>query len=105
MKLGRAPSADDGWRKKPGRKNRARWCGGHEGREHQPTIVLDKTLAGFTSCRPLSRTGQKSHVWTCIHVTVCGVCGRTLRGLGEGTECPERPEGLRVAWLGESLCQ
>lgn len=85
------------------RKNRARWCGGHVGREHEPEIRLDKTIEGMrridprrfdTRCRwslwmvtgaPVS---GELH-WSCGHQSICKVCGRVLEFRAQPTMCPD----------------
>lgn len=99
----KAPPAGDSWRKARAKKNRRSWCGGHEGREHEPEIRLEKGVASrrrfslrqetarcrwtmwFVSGKPMS---GKLH-WSCSHEEVCTSCGRILRPWVSPEECPE----------------
>lgn len=102
------------------RKDRRRWCGGHVGREHVPTVRMGKSYwtsaaigRGETLCRWSPRyrwlredervpEGARSrrhgmytvidrYVWSCSHEIGCTVCGKILeRYLGR--RCPDYHE-------------
>jgi hypothetical protein len=97
------------------RKDRARWCGGHEGREHVLVIRMSKmglmrinlggphpcrwveecswesTLVGERVVRTWTPTGR--YYWRCEHERGCERCGKVL-GIGGsvGRECPDHHE-------------
>lgn len=104
----RAPAATDEWPRTPARKDKKRWCGGHVGRVHQPVVVKDKNLTSFTDCHIVEARRDGIHhrdgtVWSCIHHTVCSVCGRTIEWVWGNTPCPDKPEGVPYGWPKENL--
>lgn len=71
------------------RKDRRRWCGGHVGRKHEPTITLShggqrRVAEGRPACGRLS---WRPTTWACAHEERCTRCGKILRRLW-GRECP-----------------
>lgn len=86
-----------------GRKNRARWCGGHVGREHEPEIQFDKAIETLRRIDPLrydtrcrwalwtvrGRLVTAELNWSCGHQLVCKDCGRILRFRIDRAACPQ----------------
>lgn len=103
-----AAAASAGEPRRPrSRKDRARWCGGHTGREHHPQILLRVTnpMPGVCGWQPrFTRSGHGFGyvaVWTCGHEERCTECGRRIRSTLNirPQECPRwpRPDSERVA--------
>ena len=91
------------------RKDRKRWCGGHVGREHVPTIRLSKwgrywadTNSPHAGCKWIEKhhweftltsrewVGTGEYRWRCRHEVGCERCGKVLGGqMGVGRRCPD----------------
>ena len=93
----KAPAESDEWKPTPGKKDTRKWCKGHPGREHKPTVVMGKWAVGYKSftCKP--RTGadrfwwpMDKHGWMCFHEVVCEVCKKRLADTPD--RCPENVE-------------
>ena len=85
-------SDEDPAPKAPAKKNKRRWCGGHEGREHIP-IITKSTWAGGFQCRYTDQKWRKKHyttgtVYACYHEVTCEKCHKTLRYKSDS--CPDR---------------
>lgn len=71
--------------KPPGRKDRARWCKGKVGREHDWVVTIPMNTDSFFLSRPcgyVSYTridGSGWSTWLCKHRVVCSTCGRVRR--------------------------
>lgn len=71
----------------PAHKDKARWCKGKVGREHEPVTVLDRHMP-----ERLRGSCDQSRIWGCQSQVECAKCGKVLvhsfqmhrRGL-----CPE----------------
>jgi len=87
----------------PARKDTARWCGGHTGREHAPHLMTPAETTGWRqrACGWVTTWDRRERdykiAWRCGHWVRCGQCGRTLRDIGslELTECKTYP-GTKV---------
>lgn len=100
---GRADERENPTRQPRGRKDRARWCGGHVGREHRYVIRIAANQPGWRlqACglrdwvryNRLTRTSVKlGEYWSCVHSELCETCGRVKR-YPVGGDCPDRPAG------------
>jgi hypothetical protein len=95
-----AVAADQGEppRKPKARKNRARWCGGHTGREHTPAVVEASTPLGDGPCGWKGMWDREAQAygpgWGCVHEEACSTCGRRFRHYWE------MPPRLCPAWPG-----
>lgn len=87
-------SDEDPMPKGPAKKNKKRWCGGHEGREHVPIITKSKSVGGWQcGFRPefwawRSKQMARGIVYTCWHEVTCQKCCKTLRYRSDS--CPDR---------------
>jgi hypothetical protein len=82
------------------RKNTKRWCGGKEGREHQPETVRHHqyTQPPFDTreCHWWERWAyangervqRKPDTWSCLHAVRCTECGKYLKVFLPKEECP-----------------
>lgn len=82
-------------RRRPGKKDTARWCRGRQGREHTPVVEVDPKLAWMSGrpCGPVNAGGMFGIFDQCKHHQVCAVCGKVLVGWWDrrmGTLCPDR---------------
>lgn len=81
----RAVSEDQGEqpRKPKSRKDRARWCGGHVGREHVLTIVEANAPRSDGPCgwKGMWNRDEQAYGpgWRCVHEEICDTCGRRFR--------------------------
>jgi hypothetical protein len=82
------------------RKDTRRWCGGHEGREHDLIIVRDRYVLLWPSLlcgwRVYYRRGRPSprpedRHWTCHHIQKCQACGKILQRFLKPRDCPDYP--------------
>lgn len=82
------------------RKNTARWCGGHVGREHRPETIIPPNHPGWSAtCGPppewfkdtprYKRMKIKPN-WWCQHKVVCAECQKVLKRWIRAAECPDR---------------
>jgi len=86
-------SDEDPMPKGRAKKDRKRWCGGHEGREHIPVITKATWAGGFQcgyrkwswnrSGAPLTGTS-----YSCWHEVTCQKCHKTLKYRSDS--CPDR---------------
>ncbi len=85
-----------------GRKDRKRWCGGHEGREHIPGPPEPnhnynwRHLFGSDLCHPRPGWSKglyawKDPDWWCNHYIRCIRCTKILNENLGATECPDYP--------------
>lgn len=91
------PSDEDPMPKGPAKKNKRRWCGGHEGREHIP-VVTKATWAGGWQCGYKENRWHKNHYapkeyYACWHEVTCEKCHKTLKYRSDS--CPDRPYALQ----------
>jgi hypothetical protein len=86
------------------RKSRARWCGGHVGREHVWVRGIPRNQpgwrppCGFREWR--GRIGTNGSYWLCVEAEYCDRCGRVnKRGLER--DCATIPDGAPLwrDWL------
>jgi len=80
------------------KKNTRLWCGGKEGREHQPEIVRHHYYALWAEkdCHWWERwtyangekVQRKPDTWSCLHAERCTVCGKYLKVFLPQEECP-----------------
>lgn len=107
----RADERENRTRQPRGRKDRARWCGGHVGREHRYVIGIAPNQAGWRrqACQlmdcvrynRLTRTSVKlGEYWSCVHSEFCEACGKIKR-YPVGGDCPDRPAETQT--LGQLL--
>lgn len=75
------------------RKDTRRWCGGHEGREHQLIIQVPPNMATHKPPHCGFWYAWMPDRYTCRHVQMCTVCGKQVRVFLEKEECPDFPEG------------
>jgi hypothetical protein len=102
------------------RKDRRRWCGGHVGREHEPTVRMgssvyvsyrrarNEALCGWRPRYRRLRVGERipedararghgmysvidRYVWSCSHELGCERCGKILEDT-IGRRCPDYHE-------------
>lgn len=86
-------SDEDPMPKGRAKKNRKRWCGGHEGREHIPVVTKSNYAGGF-------QCGYRKYAWgayrykvsgveySCWHEISCQKCHKTLKYRSDS--CPDR---------------
>lgn len=84
-------------------KNTRRWCRGKVGRLHTPVVVVPDNTSGWSrTCRAITTRAflgvDRSPIWYCSHRLVCDSCGKVLKFF---VSCPDRPTGIRQAWLPE----
>ncbi len=78
--------------KPPARKDRARWCKGKEGVDHDYAISIPTNTDGFFSNQPCRAAtygipdGRTWSVYLCKHRWVCTRCGR-IKGRTTQDEC------------------
>lgn len=80
-----------GVRRGRARKDRQRWCGGHEGRAHEPVIV-EHPDGVHTRCEPAPAFWERNGwgTWRCIHRLECARCHRVLERQIDPDSCPVR---------------
>jgi hypothetical protein len=87
-------SDEDPMPKAPAKKNKKRWCGGHEGREHVPVTTKAKYSGGWQcgyrkqSWRFRGTVVGDGVVYSCWHEVTCEKCHKTLTY--KSASCPDR---------------
>lgn len=78
------------------KKSTRRWCKGHVGKKHDPTLALDHRYATldekWAKCDWYDITFYKDETrrrYSCKHVEVCKNCGKVLRWYLTEGECPD----------------
>lgn len=94
-RINRHDMPDEEVKSPPAKKNRKRWCGGHQGREHTPEMVFmpngNHVCKWWTYLVGNHRQGLVEHRdWICQHRDVCQKCGKVL-GYPSLFRCPDFP--------------